>query len=87
MGCSADEGAVVNTGAFSPGLDHRRNTRDGRPPTTRTLVALIRTTLGRDAPAIVERLRTQAAAGDPQAISAAAVLLAATIEAGNAAHS
>lgn len=70
----------MNTGAFKPGTDSRRNTSRGRAPSTRTLTALIRATLGRDAPAIVERVRTLAAAGDPQAISAAAVLLAATIE-------
>lgn len=70
----------MNAGAFKPGADSRRNTSRGRAPSTRTLAALIRTTLGRDAPAIVERVRTLAASGDPQAISAAAVLLAATIE-------
>lgn len=69
----------MNAGAFKTGTDARRNT-GGRAPSTRTLSALIRASLGRDAPAIVERVRTLAAAGDPAAISAAAVLLAATIE-------
>lgn len=70
----------MNAGAFKPGADPRRNTSRGRAPSTRTLAALIRSTIGRDAPTIVARVRTLAAAGDPQAISAAAVLLAATIE-------
>ena len=64
---------------FVVGTDNRRN-RSGRPPSTRTLAALIRSTLGRDAPAIVERIRVMAQAGDPAAITAAAVLLAATIQ-------
>lgn len=66
--------------AFQPGADSRRN-RKGRPPSSRTLAALIRSTIGRDAPAILERIHLLAVAGDPQAIAAAAVLLAATIEA------
>ncbi len=60
--------------------ESKRN-RAGRPPSSRTLSAMIRNTLGRDAPAIVERVRVLAQAGDPQAVSAAAVLLAATVEA------
>ena len=72
----------MNPGAFKSGVDPRRNIDRGRSPSTRTLAALIRTTLGRDAPDIVARVRTLAAAGDPQAVSAAAVLLAATIESG-----
>lgn len=57
----------------------KRN-RAGRPPSSRSLSAMIRNTLGRDAPAIVERVRVLAQSGDPQAVSAAAVLIASTIE-------
>jgi len=71
----------MNAGAFKSGADPRRNTSGGRSPSTRTISALIRATIGRDAPAIVARVRTMAAAGDPQAIGAAAALLAATIKA------
>lgn len=49
---------------FQPGADSRRN-RKGRPPSSRTLAALIRSTIGRDAPAILERIRLLAVAGDP----------------------
>jgi hypothetical protein len=79
----------MNPGAFKPGPDPRRNLDggEGRAPSSRSLAAIVRTTLGRDASVIVERVRTLAAAGDPSAINAAAVLLAAAIEAGKAAHS
>lgn len=69
----------MNAGGFKSGHDPRRNVSGGRSPSTRTLSALIRSTIGRDAPVIVARVRTMAAAGDPQAIAAAASLLAATI--------
>lgn len=65
--------------AFTPGADPRRN-YSGRPPSPKTLAALIRRELGRDAFDLVQRVRVLALAGDPSAISAAAVLLAATIQ-------
>lgn len=65
--------------AFLAGPDPRRN-RAGRPPSGRTIAAMIRRELGKDAADLVQRVRVLAMAGDPSAISAAAVLLAATIE-------
>lgn len=67
--------------AFAAGPDPRRNTA-GRAPSSRTIAAQIRSTLGRDAPALLARLRVLAATGDPAAVAAAATLLAATIERG-----
>lgn len=65
--------------AFAPGTDSRRNL-SGRPPSGKTLAAMIRNTIGRDAPNIVARVRVLAQAGDPNAVAAAAALLAATIQ-------
>lgn len=66
-------------GAFQPGQDTRRNVTAGRPPSTRTILAAIRRTLGRDTEQICEQVRTLAAVGDPTAVAAAATLLAAVI--------
>lgn len=63
---------------FQAGDDSRRN-RAGRPPSSRSIAAHIRATLGRDTPAIIERLRVLAQAGDPTAVAAVATLIAATI--------
>lgn len=64
------------SGKFQPGSDQRRNTA-GRAPSGRTLSSLIRQTIGRDAPQIIETLRMLSRSGDAQATVAAAVLLAA----------
>lgn len=71
--------ANMSDGVFKQGDDCRRN-GSGRPPSSRTIAALVRRTIGRDAPEIIERLRVQAKAGDPNALQACASLLAATIE-------
>jgi len=63
---------------FQPGHDPRRNA--GRLPTSTTISRAIRRELGRDAAVIVEQIRTQAVAGDPDAMIAAAFLLGAVAE-------
>ncbi len=62
---------------FQPGFDSRRNTAGGkgRAPSSRSISAKIRSTLGRDADAILEQVQTLARAGDAEAITAAAFLL------------
>lgn len=64
--------------AFVSGPDPRRNTR-GRPPSSASLSQLIRKSFARDASAIIDRVRADALAGDPQAIQAACVLIASSI--------
>lgn len=61
---------------FTPGTDSRRN-RAGRPPSARTLAALIRRELGHDASGIIRQVKMLAAAGDPAGVVAAALLLGA----------
>ena len=64
---------------FTEGADQRRHP-GGRPPSARTLRALIRRTLARDAQALVEQVRALSLSGDPAALTAAALLLVAAVE-------
>lgn len=66
-------------GLFQQGHDPRRNL-GGRAPTARGLRAMVRKKLAADASAIVDRTCAMARSGDPHAIIAAAVLLAAVIQ-------
>ncbi len=65
--------------AFAPGPDPRRNAR-GRPPGSATIATMIRRGFGRDASVIIDRIKRDAMAGDPEALLAAAVLLGASIK-------
>lgn len=58
----------------------RTSPRVGRPRSPEALRRLVLTSLGRDAEVIVARVRTLAAAGDQQAVLAAATLLAASMD-------
>lgn len=64
-------------GTFRAGADGRRNTSAGRPPSAKTIAAIIRRTLGPDVQQICDQVRILVAAGDPAAVTAAASLLAA----------
>jgi hypothetical protein len=69
----------VNTaGSFKPGPDPRR--RAGRAPSGRSIASAIRCSIGRDAEAICRQVQALARAGDPAAVAAAAVLLAAVVD-------
>jgi len=70
----------MNTaGRFQPGPDSRR--RAGRAPSGRSIASVIRCSIGRDAEAICRQVQALARAGDPAAVAAAAVLLAAVADA------
>jgi hypothetical protein len=68
---------MTRQGSFAVGHDARRNVSYGRPPSGSSIAATIRRTLGPDTGRICEQVRVLAAAGDPAAVSAAAMLLAA----------
>lgn len=69
----------MNTsGRFKPGPDPRR--RAGRAPSGRSIASAIRGSIGRDAESICRQVQALARAGDPAAVAAAAVLLAAVAD-------
>ena len=70
---------------FQRGNDPRRNATvagSGRTPAPDKLEAAVRSVLGRDVKARLEQLDVLAASGDPAAVVASAVLLAAVIQRG-----
>lgn len=68
---------------FQPGHDSRRNMASpGRTPAPETIEAAVRSVLGRDAKERLQQLDVLAAAGDPAAVVASAILLAAVIQRG-----
>jgi hypothetical protein len=70
----------MQAGQFFCGHDARRGTSTGRPPSGRSIAAVIRRTLGRDAETICQQVQLLARTGDPQAVCAAASLLAAVAQ-------
>lgn len=68
-----------NPGHFQSGPDARRNTEGGRAPTPATLASATRSILGKDYRARLQQLSVLADAGDPAAVVASAVLLAAAM--------
>lgn len=70
---------------FQPGTDTRRNATvagSGRAPAPEKIETTVRSVLGRDIKTRLEQLDVLAAAGDPAAVVASAVLLAAVIRQG-----
>lgn len=72
-----DATTMTHSGRFQPGHDARRNLSSGRARTGASIAAVIRRTLGHDVQRVCEQVKTLAAGGDPDAVLAAAVLLAA----------
>lgn len=69
---------MPRAGQFPRGHDARRSrAAAGRGPSASSIASVIRLTLGRDAALLCEQVQVLARAGDPQALCAAAALLAA----------
>ncbi|MGE0674191.1 MAG: hypothetical protein AB7O64_14160 [Methylibium sp.] len=77
---------MSQAGKFQPGHDARRNVSSGRSRTGASIAAVIRRTLGHDVQRVCEQVKTLAAGGDPEAIIAAAVLLASVAQSRHAAE-
>lgn len=71
----------MNPGSFKSGDDNRRNL-GGRAPSSRSMSASIRKSVGRNLQTVLDKTSELAAQGNPEAILASAILIAATLDQG-----